>query len=276
MNIQKPLKPLKSAPVTFVLCKIACGDLLNFDSEHLGSVQDAYRQEGYPHYGKVSSSEIEVVRQPSVLVRQHERLIHHFISNDFNDGVAVSGGDLFVYTNNYINFESYIKKVLNAHRIFSATVNMQTIAGIGIRYIDFINPKQGKSLPDYLNPAILSPEYKGDLSSIEPLNSSMQHTYQTELGSVLVLRSLAGRGLKIVPDDLVSMISPMLVKAATESTLDNTSGISALIDTDHFVQFKALENVKELNLRELIDRLHEYTSNLFFENVTSAAIKEWS
>lgn len=272
----KPKTALKNAPVQFVLCKISCGDLPSFDAIHLAHVQEAFRQNNYPHYSPTEISDFEVNHGSGFQVRQHRRSIHHFISNNYLDGVAIAGGDLFVYTRFYENFESFVVKVIQAHKLFSRTVKMDTVRSIGIRYIDLVRPSNEYELDRYLEKFVLSPNFDNINGTVNPINSFSQHSYKTDINSMVVLRANAGRGLKIVPDDLVPMIEPILSKAGELKVLEQIQDISALIDTDHFITFKSLENVINLDLRVLIDKMHEYTSSIFFKCVTDDALKEWS
>lgn len=84
----KPETALKNAPVQFVLCKISCGDLPSFDAIHASNVQEAFRTSGYPHYFPAKVNDFQVIQSAGLQVRQQERLTHHFISNDYFDGVA--------------------------------------------------------------------------------------------------------------------------------------------------------------------------------------------
>ncbi|MCQ8848098.1 TIGR04255 family protein [Alteromonas stellipolaris] len=272
----KPDTALKDAPVQFVLCKISCGDLPSFDSLHLANVQEVFRKNNYPHYTQAETNDIELQHGAGLQVRQHRRITHHFISNSYLDGIAVSGGDLFVYTRNYENFETFIEKIINAHSLFAKTAEIDTVVRIGIRYIDLIRPSENLSLEDYLESFILSPKFTQSNGGLKPRTSFSQHSYKTDLNSLIVLRSSAGRDLKIVPDDLFQMIEPMLSKAEENYLLNPINSVTALIDTDHFIKFRSLENANDLNLRGLIDRMHECTSSIFFECVTDKALKEWN
>lgn len=272
----KPDSALKNAPVQFVLCKISCGDLPSFDAIHLANVQEAFRQNDYPHYVHTEISDFEVQHGAGLQVRQHKRTTHHFISNNYSDGIAVSGGDLFVYTRFYGNFENFVNKVIRAHDLFAKTVKIDTVRSVGIRYIDLVKPKIGVALDRYLEQFVLSPSFENISGSVAPISSFSQHSYKTDINSIVVLRATAGKGLKIVPDDLFPMIEPILSKAGELKELGQINEISALIDTDHFITFKALEKVSDMDLPSLIEKMHEYTSSIFFKCVTNHALKEWN
>lgn len=264
---------LSNAPVRYVLCKIDCGDLLAFESM-LPESQNEFRKNGFPIFHDQQTRDMHIHADRGLKVEERLNHTYHFISGDYQDGIAVSGGSVFVQTRNYKTFNDFAALVGVAHKIYSRVTGMNLIRAIGLRYIDLVLPTQNNQLEYYLQPFMLCPELSVD-GKISPLEARMQHTYKTPLESYLFLRSFAGKGHKIVPDDLLPMIDPLFTKAGKRDELLKDLGTSVLIDTDHFKQFQPIQNSADIDLIGTLDDMHKYTSHLFKSVVTPEALKEW-
>lgn len=147
---------LKNAPVTYVICKIDCGDLLSFDA-YLKQAQEKFRKNGFPIFYDQIVKDVKITTDHGIKIEEQEKHTYHFISNDYEDGVVVSGGSLFVQTTNYKNFIQFSALAKKAHEIFSDVTEMTLIRAIGLRYVDLIEPKENKKWDYYLSSQILSP-----------------------------------------------------------------------------------------------------------------------
>ncbi|WP_206486450.1 TIGR04255 family protein [Thalassotalea sp. G2M2-11] len=264
---------LKNAPVTYVLCKIDCGDFLSFDS-HLNESQELFRKNGFPIFHKQTMKDVHIRTEHGIKIEESEKHTYHFISADYQSGVVISGGNLFIQTKKYINFTVFAELIKKAHEIYSSVTEMNLVRGIGLRYVDIIDPTDNKPLSYYLKPSVLSPEF-GSESGIVPAEARMQHAYKTELNSMLFLRVFAGKGFKLVPDDLIPMVEPLFATAGNQQELMKQFNISALIDTDHVIQFNPIVEASSINIIELLNEMHKYTSHLFCNTVTPNAMEEW-
>ncbi|UUO23929.1 TIGR04255 family protein [Colwellia sp. M166] len=268
---------LKSAPIKLVICKIDCADLVNFESKYLGDVQDELRKNGFPHHLPHITNDLQINVQNGLQINQQETKQHHFIDVEQESGVAIIGGQFFVYTRNYKDFDSYIKIVEMAFSIYQRITEQQFVKSISIRYVDNITIDSGETLNQYLNESILSPNHES--KNLKSLEARSQYAYQSEHGSILYLRPVSGRNLKGVPDDLSAILEPMKKLNANNSEFDLfnlNQNLSAIIDTDHVVTYAKLMNSKEVNVFETLRWLHVYSSNIFFDSVTDYAIEKWS
>lgn len=264
---------LENAPVTYVLCKIDCGDLLSFDS-YLNQAQEKFRKNGFPIFHDQTVKDIKITTDHGIKIEEQVKHTYHFISDDYEDGIVVSGGSLFVQTKNYKDFTKFAALVKKAHDIYSGVTEMSLIRAIGLRYVDLIEPENNKTLGFYINNEMLSPVF-GEENGIDPVEARMQHTYKTTLNSTLFLRLFAGQEHKMVPDDLIPMVEPLFITSGKKEELSKSSLLSALIDTDHYIQFKPMKNASTFNFIDLLDKMHRYTSHLFCNVVTKEALKEW-
>ncbi|MFT4850880.1 MAG: hypothetical protein ACI83B_003441 [Sediminicola sp.] len=268
---------LKSAPVKLVICKIDCGDLLNFEKKYLGDVQDELRKNGFPHYKPHTTNEFQINVQNGLQINQQETKQHHFINVAQESGIAIIGGQLFVYTRNYTDFDDYIKIVKVAYRIYQKITEQQFVKAISIRYVDNITIEAGETVDKYLKESILSPNH--DSSSLKPLEARSQYAYQSEKGSILYLRPTSGRNLRAIPEDLAAILEPMKILNANNKMFDlftPNPDVSALIDTDHNITYARLMDSKEVDVYETLRWLHVYSSNIFFDSVTDYALQKWS
>jgi len=267
---------LKSAPVKLVICKIDCGDLLSFEQKYLGDVQDELRKNGFPHYQPHTTNEFQINVQNGLQINQQETKQHHFINVEQESGIAIIGGQLFVYTRNYKDFGSYIKIVEVAYSIYQKITEQQFVKSISIRYVDNITIDAGETLEQYLKVGILSPNH--DSTNLASLEARGQYAYQSDKGSILYLRPISGRNLRAVPEDLSAILEPMKTLNANNEMFDlfnPNPDISAVIDTDHIVTYVKLMNSKEVNVYETLRWLHVYSSQIFFDSVTDYALEKW-
>ena len=264
---------LNDAPVTYVLCKIDCGDLLDFDS-YVNKSQEQFRKNGFPIFHDQIVKDVRISTEHGIKIEEQEKHTYHFISGDYEDGIVVSGGSLFIHTKNYKDFSKFSALIKKAHEIYSSVTDMNLVRAIGLRYIDLIEPKDKHPLNYYINAQMLSPTF-GPNCGISPLEARTQHAYKTPLNSVLFLRLFAGKEHKIVPDDLIPMIEPLFVTAGKQKELSLCSPLSALIDTDHFIQFQPMRDASSFDIISLLKEMHLYTSHLFCNVVTKEALEEW-
>lgn len=273
MNKLESAGVLNNAPVTYVLCKIDCGDFLSFDS-YVKQSQELFRKNGFPIFHEQIVKDVRITTEHGIKVEEHEQHTYHFISADYEDGIVISGGSIFIQTKNYKDFTRFVGLVKKAHELYSSLTEMNLVRAVGLRYVDLIEPKGELSLGYYLNESMLSPTF-GGLSKISPVEARMQHAYKTDIGSILYLRLFAGKGHKIVPDDLIPMVEPLFITAGKQQELSKSSSLSALVDTDHYIQFNPIIDVSSFSLTDLLTEMHHYTSHLFCNVVTNEALEEW-
>lgn len=273
LNNLKSSGVLNNAPVTYVLCKIDCGDLLSFES-FLKQSQELFRKNGFPIFHDQIVKDVRIQTEHGIKIEENEKHTYHFISGDYQDGIVVSGGSLFVQTRNYKDFSRFAELIKKAHEIYSSVTEMNLVRAIGLRYVDLIEPQNGNPLNFYLRDSVLSPTF-GEDTGIVPVEARMQHTYRTPMNSVLFLRVFAGKGHKVVPDDLIPMVEPLYTTAGKQQELSKCSNLSALVDTDHFIQFQPMKQASSINVVDLLNQMHSYTSHLFCNTVTECALEEW-
>lgn len=268
---------LKYAPVKLVICKINGGELLNFENKYLGEVQDEYRKSGFPHYLPHTTTEVQVNVKNNLQITQTETKQHHFVDLDQENGIAIIGGQFFLYSINYVDFESYLKTFKKAFDIFTKVTEQNYIKSISIRYIDKIDVDEGENIEQFLNDNILSPKHTN--SDLEALESRSQHAYKSKDNSLIYLRPTIGLNLTSIPEDLTAILEPLKSLNKTEkleALYRPNPKLSALIDTDHSLTYAKLVDAKEVDVNGTLDWLHVYSSNIFFDSITKHAVKKWS
>jgi uncharacterized protein (TIGR04255 family) len=273
-----PLKcKLKSAPVKLVICKIDGAEILSFEDKYLSEVQDQYRKNGFPNYSPHTTNDLQINVQNGFQINQTVTKQHHFIDLDQENGVVIFGGKFFVYSINYQSFETFIQIVKMAFNIYQKITQQNLIKSLGIRYIDRIDIEDTETLENYLNKSILSPEYDG--ADLIPLESRSQFAYKSDRDSVLYLRPISGRNLISIPEDLLAILEPMKkldkTKALDDLFVPNPN-ISALLDTDHVINYSKLVKTDQVDVYETLNWLHICCSNIFFNSITPYAVTKWS
>ncbi|MFT4925975.1 MAG: hypothetical protein ACI8WB_002070 [Phenylobacterium sp.] len=273
----KPTVTLNNAPVSYVLCKIDCGDLLSFDAL-LAESQDVFRKNGFPIFYHHIINDVRINTTHGIKLEEQEKHTYHFISGDYQQGIVVSGGSVLVHTNCYNGFAQFAALVIKAHEIYSQVTEMKLVRAIGLRYIHSMVSSKDKSLDYYLQESMLSPRFciAGDgQNDISPVEARMQHIYKTDLNSLLTLRIYAGKGLKIVPDDLIPLIEMFLLSSGKETTLPAISRPSALIDIDQHKLFQSMQHYSAADITKTLNNMHNHIDLILCNVAKNSALEEW-
>lgn len=138
---------------------------------------------------------------------------------------------------------------------------------LGLRYVDFVVPTEGKLPEDYVNPPwnqSATPTFEGALA--KPGMFVSLHDIEFALGRMR-LQFMRGFGKPGLPADLQGLLEPRAMDCSVEQP-------TAVIDTDRWMEGGAWDPV-EKEIGEDFKTMHQDLSKTFKTMVSSMARNEW-
>lgn len=260
----------KNPPIFYAIALVQFNQVAQM-SKYADEIQEAMRLSGYSNF--ISSQGLQLSLSaaengsqiPSVLPVP----IWHHGKGDMSSGFVLQQTSLAFHTTHYedhdVFFASFLKGLEIVHRI----VRLDTVARIGVRYLDVIHPKEGESVEDYLNPGVGGLNFNG----ITNQYAAFEHTYITNVAPPfangnLVARIFKSTGSLAVPAD----ISMEGLKLKSAFALPKPAR-HAVMDTDHYVQGMAAMDLTMIKAQ--LELLHAPLKTVFDQSTTQHAEKMW-
>jgi uncharacterized protein (TIGR04255 family) len=262
MEMKRTLPALKlsGSPLVFVLGQVRFETILTMDKV-IPEIQEELRLAGFTGY---SERMIEITRALPDGKEAMERIPQwEFIHTDKRRSLLVDRASVTVQTTDYSSYEAFADDLHLVLDVVERKAKPQQGMRVGLRYVDLIEPAEGKGLEWYVNQQLLGVSL-GRFG--ERLGQSIESLIGVSEKRRLVARyTEAAQGLAF-PVDLfpVSMAFRRPVQLGKRF---------ALLDTDHFdLTPFAFSSATVL---ERIADLHDTLDQVFRELVTPNALKEW-
>jgi uncharacterized protein (TIGR04255 family) len=185
-------------------------------------------------------------------------------ANKENDTGFVLQPDSFAFhTTRYKTFPEFLEQFQSALTQIDDILHIGLIERIGLRYVDLVEPQKGEEIGNYLIPGLAG--FPLDQLNSTPIFTQMESLGQTPLGT-LILRVTEKRDDKVLPPDLspCGLSVPRVAKPTEQSTF---------LDFDHFLERSMDFSVQVVV--ELIDKLHDTTSQAFWATISEYAVERW-
>lgn len=256
-------KPLKSPPVYFTLVQVRYNELLKLP-DYLPSIQESFRKLGYPAFAKNMAYTLHMTMQDGQAVPHPQQREQYTFSNVGQTHSFVLNTDALTFqSTNYGTFEVFSNSFLSGLSLLNEAVGLDFTDRLGLRYLDYVSPKSGEMLGDYLvNEA---------LGLGGGLGGTALHSYAETLRAIDDSRLLA----RVVIQDDGSLFPPdlMPVDLVVDQRFTNSQGQHAILDTDAFFAGRALFSMDELRSR--LVGLHTIVSDSFKSMTTDYARSAW-
>ena len=259
-NVPKVGQKLTNAPLVYSLCQVAFSDIVSMKN-FVPQIHEAIRDR-YPLYQEQRLRTVTLDDSNAPQSADQTRWL--FTSKSQRTGFILNTNSLSLQTTEYNQFPHFAEDMAYGLQAFSTIETLPLITRIGLRYVDYIVPTEGKSLSDYvkteLQGAPLPDEM--DTTGCQSLTSA-----STKYGTLLI-RFTGGTLQSPFPMDLqpISLRSP--ISADPES-------VTGILDIDHawfdepfdFSSDEALASLKNLH--------DNGTRVAFRHSVTEEALVEW-
>lgn len=255
-----PALALSKSPLVFVLGQVRFETILAMDKA-IPEIQEEFRLVGFTG---LSMRTIELSRlSPDGKQTTESMPQWEFIHSDKQSSLLVDRGSVTCQTTNYSSYEKFSAILRTGLEVVERKVKPQQALRVGLRYVDLIEPADGKSMDWYVNRQLLGVSL-GRFG--ERLGQSTESLLSLGEQRRLVARyTEAAQGLAF-PVDLL----PVGVAFRRPIQLQTRF---ALIDTDHFDL--APFGFDTVAVLERIAGLHDTLDQVFRELVTPNAFKEW-
>lgn len=255
--------PLKSPPVYFTVAQVRFNTLLKL-VDYLPSLQERLRRVGYSDFSQHSAVAIEFsVSDGKQVAQPVTRDQFLFATSDREHAFVLAPNALTLQSTNYGTFEQFSGQLLAGLRLLHETVTLDFTERVGLRYLDFVLPREGQELTDFLVPEVLGLSRR--------LGGQPSHAYSESLSKFGEIRLLArvviqNGGLGFPPDLLPGSM-------ALQARFLERQGLHAILDTDGFVEGRKLFDPEAVG--QQLHAIHEVIGAAFKATVTQTAIKAW-
>lgn len=267
---------LATAPLHFVLAGVRF-KLRESMHSWIGPIQERL-YDNFPHFRRVRHSlapgGLELNIDPPDFDPAHSGAAFLFSDSTRRTAVQIHKSGVAVFTKDYVKFAGFLESVSVAFEALLASAEFLEVETIGIRYLDFIRPKDGERLDLYLDRSLLPfqpswPDWAGKVAGGLSLNN---YTIGDDNLNVRV----TGRGYPVVPDDLaLAYISSLDVSNFPGDPIGRIGDQQATLDMDAVKN--QLVKVKRLDQITLeLDRLHSHANAYFRNACTDHAFSVWN
>lgn len=256
--------PLKNPPVYLTLAQVRFNPILKL-AEFLPSIQESFRQAGYPDFARQHLIWIQLIAQegqpptPTPVPQERYQLGNVEKTHTF----ILDGQTLTLQSTNYGQFEAFSVCFLNGLDIVNNVVKLAFTERVGLRYLDRVMPQPGEAIELYL-----AEQVHGLTSRLggRPLYSYSEAL--NEIGNIKLLSRVAIQdGPLAFPPDLQA--GNMRV---TERFM-SYSGMSAILDNDGFVEGR--EAFSANAVIDHLDAIHKVIGAAFRTTATPYAFSAW-
>lgn len=268
---------LRFAPLYFVLSGMRF-KLRESLPSWIGPIQE--RLYGtFPHLSRVRQSltadGLELVIDPPDFDPAHPGAAFLFSNKDRTTSIQIHKAGLVVFTKSYLHFDQFLESLSSAVDAILASAGFLEIETIGVRYLDFIRPKDGERLDQYVDAGLLPFRPNWESWDGQIVTGSSMNSYKIE-DDTLTIR-FVGQGHPVVPDDMapayLSNMDPLGVSGNPIPLIGSQEGT---LDIDAVRHGFLLQAGDVRQVEEEVRRLHARANSYFRRVCTEHAFVRWN
>ena len=258
------------APVVFVLAQV------RFPAQPDGFTEKLQLAISKLHEGEFLPAqpaplmEIKIEMEPGAVPKQTVTQTgtgYNIVKSDGRMVVRIEPGSLTIAVNEYRDSKHLMNLWFPMVGSLKEAGLQGSVSRLGLRYVDFVVPTDGKLPEDYVNPPwnqSATQAFKGALA--KPGMFVSLHDIEFKRGRMR-LQFMRGFGKPGLPADLQGLLEPRAMPGSAEQP-------TAVIDTDRWMEGGAWDPL-EKEICEDFKTMHQDLSNTFKTMVSSMARKEW-
>jgi uncharacterized protein (TIGR04255 family) len=233
--------------------------------DFLPSIQESFRQAGYPDFDRQQIIAIQLSSQEGQLpiptpVSQEKFQLGNV---DKTHLFVLDGQSLTLQSTNYRQFEIFSESFLEGLKIVHAAVKLAFTERVGLRYLDRVMPQHDETIEQYLVERVhgLTSQLGG-----RPLYSYSEA--MNEIGNIKLLSRVAIQdGPLAFPPD-IQLGNMQIIERFT-----SYSGISAILDNDGFIEER--ETFSAPAIADHLNAIHKVIGSAFKTTATPYAFTAW-
>lgn len=265
--MDEPLGAWENAPLAYVLAEVRT-EILSDLNEHQPRIAKQLRQ-AYPIQRKMNLSRV-VATGAQVVFEQEQDYAWEFASPDNKVAVILRSTGIVLHATAYTDSKDFLGQLHHALTVFSEIPSIY-INRIGMRYIDFILPRENETPEDYIN-GKLNPDL-GLSDGRAGYAATNIASYPMERG-LLNIRYMRGSGQPTLPPDLGMLTLEPSHLMTARSVADEQP--TAILDTDRIVEFTPVEKLDTKKVHDLFLDMRGDIRRAFREcAITNHAKKVW-
>lgn len=251
-----------NAPLALVLAQVRFEQIIDMDKQ-IAAFQKAIATD----YPRTTQGNAMTLQLPQGMAPVQPAMSFYVFSNaQRTKSVRIESGALTYTVGEYIDYDHFAAEMQSIVQAFEAALQTPVfVTQLGMRYVDFIVPKQGRGIEDYIEaplcrmPALGSGSPKGVLNAAEiPYDEGTMR-----------LQCSAGYGPPGLPDELM----PNPVELLNNKTPAGYVGPGSVLDFDRIV--KPDSPMSGADVLHRLAGMHADLSAAFKKVTTPLAQEEW-
>lgn len=258
------------APVVFVLAQVRFPAQPEGFTEKLQLAISKLHEGDYLPAQPAPVMEIKIEMEPGAVPKQTVTQTgtgYNLLKNDGRMVVRIEPSSLTLAVNEYRDSKHLMKLWFPMVACLKEAGLQGSVSRLGLRYVDFVVPTEGKLPEDYVNRPwnqTATPAFEGALG--KPFLFVSLHDIEFARGRMR-LQFMRGFGKPGLPADLQGLLEPREMDCPVEQP-------TAVIDTDRWMEGGAW-GPAEMEICDDFKTMHQDLSKTFKTMVSSLARKEW-
>lgn len=256
-----------NAPLAYVLAEVRTeliADIKDYQSKLAGKFRDEYPIQRTMHAVKVVATGTQLLAEPD------QEMAWEFATPDNRTAVILRTNGVVLHATTYVDSPDFLARLSRVLGVVAKEVPSVYVNRLGLRYVDFILPRQGEAPEDYVDRR-LNPDLGLSKQAGGPIATSLA-VYDMEQGQ-LTLRYIRARGKPELPPDLGHLSldpSPHM-----KSDLVASNQPTAILDTDRNLTCSPVERLDPDRVRQQFTFMRNDVSAAFKAAITDHARKVW-
>lgn len=255
---------LPNAPLAYVLAQIQFEPILELKS-FVPKIQSALRAD-FPRFQELAQQAFAF--GANGVMQQAASLRWEFLSASKGIGAIVLSDSLVLHATEYEDYDHFEECILKVASTFGEIVPHLLIKRIGLRYVDFLKPRENDQLDDYV---VASMGRHFDLGVAYASYQSGTRIIFEMLEGKLVIQFARGIGTPDLPPDLLPLVLEPSDIMRRAHPMNREGGV---LDWDRFVEANVPFTKEQLKKR--FSLMHDDISKAFQSLTTDHARTVWN
>lgn len=198
-----------------------------------------------------------------------------FSTEDGSVSIQIHKAGFTVFSRSYLHFTEFAADVSSAVDAILASAKHLEVESIGIRYLDFIQPKNGELLSQYISRGLLpfAPDWSDWSGGV--ITGTSMNSYKVDEDQLVV--KCVGAGHPVVPSDLaMAYVTSFGVVDVSSGAIPTIEPQQGTLDIDAVRVGSVLKAERAEQIENEVRRLHRLANDFFRRVCTDHAFSRWN